>query len=312
MIFEGKFDIRREEKIKFEDFADEYLELHSKINNKAWRTDQVNLAVLKRFFSGRNLHEITPHLIERFKSDRTKEGVSPATVNRQLATLKCLFNRAIAWKKFSEANPVCAVRLFKENNQRKRFLEKDEITKLLAQCHGHLKPMVIVALNTGMRRGEILGLKWRDLDINKSAIYLRNTKNGEPREVPINEQVKTALIAVPKHPDSEYIFHKKDGSPVKDTKTTWLKAIKRTGINDFRFHDLRHTAASHLVMSGIDMLTVASILGHKDLKMTQRYAHLSTNHRQRAVEILGERLNPPVPQNTLPAIQSQTVDFISA
>lgn len=125
------------------------------------------------------------------------------------------------------------------------------------------------------------------LDVNRDIIYLRNTKNGEVREVPINQQVKTALIAVPKHPKSEYIFYKKDGSPINDIKTTWLKAVKRTCITDFRFHDLRHTAASHLVMSGADMLTVASLLGHKDLKMTQRYAHLSANHKQKAVEVLG-------------------------
>ncbi|MBF0556639.1 MAG: hypothetical protein HQK96_19145, partial [Nitrospirae bacterium] len=132
-ITENKFfDVRRDEKIRFEDFADEYLDLHCKVNNKSWlASDFRNLTILKRFFSGRYLHEINPHLIEKFKMDRIKEGVAPATVNRQLATLKCLFNKAIAWQKFSEANPKCPVRLFKENNKRKRFLELDEVTKLL-------------------------------------------------------------------------------------------------------------------------------------------------------------------------------------
>lgn len=310
-IAEGKYlDIKKEQKIKFEDFADEYLNLHCKINNKSWfKSDCRNLTILKRFFPGRYLHEVTPHLVEQFKSVRTKEGAAPATINRQLATLKCLFNKAIAWKKFLGANPVCAVRLFKENNQRKRFLEKDEVTRLLANCHGHLKPIVIVALNTGMRRGEILGLKWRDLDIKRGVLYLQNTKNGEKREVPINEQVKTALISVLKHPHSEYIFYKKDGSPIYDIKTTFLKALKRAGITDFHFHDIRHTAASHLVMGGADMLTVASILGHKDLKMTQRYAHLSSNHRQRAVDMLGERF--AVVQDTFQPTPLQTADFIA-
>ena len=154
---------------------------------------------------------------------------------------------------------------------------------------------MIFALNTGMRRGEILGLKWRDLDIKRGVIYLHNTKNGEKRELPINEQVKTALIRVRKNPLSEYIFCKQDGSPAGDIKKSFLTAMSKSGIKDFRFHDLRHTFASHLVMSGADLNTVRELLGHKSLQMTLRYSHLSPNHKQRAVDILGRRIATVLP-----------------
>ncbi len=177
-VAEGKYlDVKKESRIKFEDFAAEYLELHCKTNNKSWlKTDSQLITVLKRHFSGKYLDEITPHLVEKFKSDRIAE-VAPATVNRQLACLKSLFNKAIAWNKFNGSNPVKAVKLFKENNQRLRFLEREEISKLLSVCNRTLRTIVIVALNTGMRRGEILGLKWRDLDVKRGVIYLQNTNS---------------------------------------------------------------------------------------------------------------------------------------
>ena len=283
-------DIKRDLKIKFDDFAKEYLELHCKVNNKSWQTTDARIIhVLKKHFSGKCLSEITMHLVQQFKADRIKE-VAPATVNRQLACLKCLFNKAIAWGKFNGPNPVVPVKMFKTNNQRRRFLEKDEIVNLLAHCNGYLKPIVIVALNTGMRRGEILGLKWRDLDFKRSVIYLHDTKNGEKRELPVNEQVKNTLVAVRKNPSSEYIFCKENGNHLGDIKKTFLTALRKSSIKDFKFHDLRHTFASHLVMSGIDLNTVRDLLGHKSIQMTVRYAHLSPNHKQRAVEDLDKQL----------------------
>ena len=194
------------------------------------------------------------------------------------------------WGK-ATSNPVKGVKLLKEDNKRLRYLEKEEIVKLLANCRQHLKPIVILALNTGMRRGEILNLKWRDVDIKRDVIYLLNTKSGEKREQPINEQVKTALIRTRKHPQSPYVFYKKDGSPIGDIKKSFFTALIKSGINNFRFHDLRHTFASHLVMSGVDLNTVRELMGHKSIEMTQRYAHLSPNHKKRAVDILNKRMD---------------------
>ncbi|MFH1014692.1 MAG: tyrosine-type recombinase/integrase [Nitrospirota bacterium] len=290
-IAENKYlDIKKEQKIKFEDFADEYLELHSKPNNRSWfKSDRHNLNNLKAHFSGKYLHEITPLLIEKYKVERSRE-VSPATVNRNLACLKSMFNRAIEWDKAQE-NPVRKVKLFRENNKRLRYLEREEIVKLLANCKRNLKSIVIVALNTGMRKGEILGLKWHDVDFKRGIIYLLNTKNSEKREIPMNEQVKTALIRTRKHARSPYIFCKPDGKPYGDIKKSFFTAMKKSDIINFRFHDLRHTFASQLVMSGIDLNTVRELLGHKSLEMTLRYSHLSPDHKKRAVDILARRLD---------------------
>lgn len=289
-IAENKYlDIKREHKIKFEELAQMYMELHSRPNKRSSHSDEDLIKTLSKHFGGLCLYEITPILVEKFKAERAKE-VSPATVNRALACLKCMFNKAIEWGKAND-NPVKKVKLFKENNKRLRYLEKEEIAKLLAKCRGHLKPIVITALNTGMRKGEILGLKWHDVDFRRNIIYLYQTKNGERREIPMNEQVKNALVKVRKHPESPYIFCDKDGKPFGDIKKTFLTALKKSGILNFRFHDLRHTFASHLVMSGVDLNTVRELMGHKSLEMTLRYSHLSPDHKKRAVDILGQRMD---------------------
>lgn len=281
-------DIRKQEKIRFEDFADEYLRVHS-ANHKSYRGDLDNIKTLKKFFAGKYLHEITSLDVEKFKTERSQD-VSFATVNRALAVLKSMFNRAIEWKKARE-NPCKIVRLFKENNQRLRYLEKDEIRKLLGNCSGHIKDIVIIALCTGMRRGEILNLKWTDCDFRRDTIRLTRTKNSEIRTVPMNAKVKSTLVRVRKHPDSPYVFCKADGTPYGDIKTGFWTAIKKSGIINFRFHDLRHTFASHLVMSGVDLNTVRELMGHKSLEMTLRYAHLSPDHKKRAVDILDKRMD---------------------
>jgi len=289
-IAENRYlDIRREHKIRFEELAQTYLELYSKPNKKSYHSDCDLIKTLGKHFNGKYLYEITPILVEKFKSERIKE-VSPATVNRALACLKCMFNRAIDWGKI-DTNPIIKVKLFRENNKRLRYLEKEEIVKLLARCNNHLKPIIIVALNTGMRKGEILNLKWHDIDFGRGIIYLLNTKNGEKREIPMNEQAKTAIIRVRKHPDSPYIFCNKEGKPYGDIKKTFLTALKKSGIINFRFHDLRHTFASHLVMSGVDLNTVRELMGHKSLEMTLRYSHLSPDHKKRAVDVLGRRMD---------------------
>lgn len=207
--------------------------------------------------------------------------------------MKCLFNKAIAWSKYNGKNPVKGIKLFKEQ-PRLRFLEKEEIFKLLANCDEHLKPIVIVALHTGMRKGEILNLKWHDIDFRRDLIYLYQTKNGERREIRINNEVKSTLLKVKKRPDSQYVFCNKNGEPYGDIKKSFFTACKKSGIlqiSGFRFHDLRHTFASHLVMSGVDLNTVRELLGHKTLDMTLRYSHLSQDHKKRAVDLLGERIS---------------------
>ena len=287
---EGRhLDVKKNEKIKFEDFADQYLELHSKINNKSWaNSDLHNLTILKRHFSGLYLYDITPLMIEKFKTERIKE-VSSATINRSLACLKSLFNRAIQWNKV-EDNPVTKVKMLRENNKRLRYLEKGEIVRLLSVCSKRLRPIVVIALNTGLRKGEILGLKWQDIDFTRGIIYLHNTKNGEKREVPANETAKTALLKTLKHPESPYVFCDNNGRPFGSIRKSFFTALKKAGIINFRFHDLRHVFGSHLVMAGVDLNTVRELMGHKTIEMTLRYAHLSPDHKRRAVDILDKQM----------------------
>jgi len=295
-IAEGKFlDIKREARIKFNDFADQYLEAHSK-QNRSYYTDCKNMNVLKRFFGGKDMQDITALDVQRFKIQRASE-VSVATTNRALALIKSMFNRAVEWKKLTE-NPCTTVKLFKENNQRLRYLEQEDMKKLLDNSKGYLHAIVITALFTGMRKSEILGLKWKDCDFNRGLIRLTRTKNNETRTLPMSDKVKSALIAVQKHLESAYIFCKKNGKPFGNVRKSFDKLLKVCKIDGFRFHDLRHTYASQLVMNGVDLNTVRELLGHKSLQMTLRYAHLSPDHKRRAVDILSRRMDtiwPPEP-----------------
>ena len=141
-----------------------------------------------------------------------------------------------------------------------------------------------MALNTGMRKGEVLTIVREEVDLKHGFILLENTKNGERREIPINQTLRDTLTALPRHITIPYVFwKKKDGKRYGDVKKSFHSALKRAGIKNFRFHDLRHTIASHLVMNGIDLTTVKELLGHKTIAMTMRYAHLAPSHKEKAV-----------------------------
>jgi integrase len=162
----------------------------------------------------------------------------------------------------------------------------------VSECAGHLKPIVITALNTGMCRGEILSLKWDNVDMKHGFILLDKTKNGELREIPINATLRATLEALPRRIDGGHVFvNPVTGGPYGDIKTGFNRACKKAGIKDFHFHDCRHTFASHLVMAGVDITTVKELLGHKTLTMTLRYAHLAPSHKVRAVDVLDNTIN---------------------
>ncbi|MCG2706883.1 MAG: site-specific integrase [Candidatus Omnitrophica bacterium] len=293
-IAEGKhLDIKRTPKTKFEELVSKYFKDYAIPEIKrSWHSDVDTIKVLNRWFGGKYLHEITPELVTKFKVERKRE-VSVATTNRGLACLRTMLNKAKEWVMFDGDNPVAKVKLFKENNKRLRFLEQEEIEKLLANCSEHLKPIVICALHTGMRKSEILHLKWRDCDFRRNIIYVTESKNGERREIPMDEFLKKTLIAIPKHPESPYIFCNKDGQPYGDIKKSFLTALKNSDIIlplGTKFHALRHSFASHLVMSGVDLNTVKDLMGHKSIEMTLRYSHLSPSHKKRAVDLLCQRI----------------------
>jgi integrase len=233
-----------------------------------------------------------------------------ATVNREMSCLRHIFSKAIEWE-LIETNPFKKGRslIMKENNARLRYLSEDEISRLLAACNPHVKNVVICALNTGMRRGEILGLKWTH--IRNGFIYLQKTKTDEPRQIPINEALEALFSSIKKtqSPGTENVFtfslkkkwkgpeqpEHRPGlkvinfvaeNPVQGVKSAFKAALTRAGIVNFRFHDLRHTFASHMIMRGASLKEVQEILGHKTMTMTLRYAHLSQEHKKKAVNLL--------------------------
>ena len=183
-------------------------------------------------------------------------------------------------------NPARPVKLLREDNRRLRYLTKDEIVRLIAVSRGNLKPIITVAVNTGMRRGEIFDLHWSHVDLKNRIIEVGDPKNGDPRFIPINETLMEALQRLPRRIDTPFVFPGKDGGRLTDIKKAFSGARERAGLDDIRLHDLRHTFASHLVMAGVDLMTVKELLGHKSTKMTERYSHLSPKHKANAVKVL--------------------------
>jgi integrase len=173
---------------------------------------------------------------------------------------------------------------YKENNARLRFLTREESEKLLYYCKDYLKPIVITALHTGMRKGEILSLKWSQ--VRNGFIYLTNTKTDQPRQIPINKTLLALFQSLPRHIKSDYVFCDRNGRPFGDIRKSFNSALKKAGIENFTFHCLRHTHASWMVMRGASLKVVAEILGHSNIATTQRYAHLSESYKQKAVELL--------------------------
>lgn len=299
------------EAVPFETFADEFLKVYSKQNKRSWVRDEIMLKNLKRFFPGMALHEIGPEDVERFKANRKAEKaehfkatkttpISPATINRELTCLKTLFNKAEEWGRI-EKNPIRNVRKLKEPNFRERILTAEEVERLIENASASFRPILIVALNTGMRRSEILSLKWANVDLIRCYIFIEDSKSGRSRKIPINGSVMEALAPLPQA--GEFVFFNPEtGTHIQDVKTAFHAACKKSkkdpdkkddpGITGVRFHDLRHTAASKMIEAGVDLVTVSKILGHASIQMTMRYAHPTPENMRRAVELLSKALHP--------------------
>ncbi len=290
-IAENRYlDIRKEPgPIKFHEFAKEYLKW-SKANKKA-STCFRDIYILRQFdkeFEGKNIQDITTWLIEKWKSKRAEE-LKPAKVNRELALLKHIFSMAVEWRRLKE-NPAGKVKRLKGETKRVRYLMPHEIQVLLSNCDGFLrgllKPLVTVALHTGARKGELQSLQWPQVDFDLGIITLLDTKNGERRDIHMNDTVRATLEALERK--SEFVFPSSNGKRIYDAQVqiAFTQAVKKSGIEDFHFHDLRHTFASNLVMEGTELNDIRELLGHKKMEMTLRYAHLSPKHKGRVVNIL--------------------------
>ena len=304
-VAEEKLDIKRSEVIRgewkpkkvqvsFDKFKEEYLELtRGDKKPKSSLRDECSLKHLSKTFDGKMLSEINPLLIEKYKKTRKEEGAEPATINRELGCLRHMFNMAIAWGK-AQNYPFGfgknKVKFLKEPKGKDRILSGEEETRLLEAVRlttksQHLEPIIITALNTGMRKGEILSLKWSNVDFKTGHILVEGTKNGEIRRVPMNQKLTGMLENGKKASSGEYVFSD-NGKPYGDVKTGWWSALKRAKIEGLRFHDLRHTFGSRLGMAGVDIRTIQELMGHKDIKMTMRYSHPTPEHKKNAVKVL--------------------------
>jgi site-specific recombinase XerD len=272
------------------DMIDDYLDRNRKTLRHFYHYER-HARRWKKALKGKALRQVTPGDIERYVATRIGE-VAPATVNRELAFIKRVFTVAIA-DGMADSNPVRAVRLFRENNARVRFLTDEEEKRLRGEIGDDNWPLVAIALHTGLRQAEQFNLKWEDVDFGTRQITVKRAKHGELRRVTMNDVVRDWLRANPSRLKGEYVFPSQTGSSAiaanNFMRRVFKPALERAEIEDFRWHDLRHCFASRLVMAGVDLRTVQELMGHKTITMTLRYAHLSPQHQLDAVQRLAQR-----------------------
>jgi integrase len=303
-----------------------FLELHY----EPWAAEHLKTAdetlarlrVIFASFLDTRLVDLTPFAIERWRTARLKAGKSKATVNRDLVALKAAVSKAVTWG-YVKAHPLAPVKPYHVDARAVvRYLKPDEEMRLLAALAtrdetrrqrrisgdlwrrergyaergplgtytDHLTPLVTVALHTGLRRGELFGLRWQDVDLTRAMLTVRGygAKSGQTRHIPLNttavDTLKTWRSGRSKPAvDAPLVFPGADDGALEDIKKAWAGLMKAAALTDFRFHDLRHTFASKLVMAGVDLNTVRELLGHSDIKMTLRYAHLAPEAKAAAV-----------------------------
>lgn len=247
------------------------------------------------------LADITPSLLSEMRDVLSQENSargkprSPSTINRYMTTLQCVFSIAIREWELLDINPFMRIRKLKEPRGRVRYLNDKERIGLLEECkkikNPCLYPVVLIAISTGARKMEILSLKWGDVDLQNGRVILEETKNGERRSLSLVKEVLEVIKRLYNERESEdWIFPSKDKKRPFDITRSWKRALKNAQVENFRFHDLRHTSASYLAMNGASMGEIADILGHKTLQMVKRYSHLSDAHKRGVVESMNKRI----------------------
>ncbi|MDP6923558.1 MAG: tyrosine-type recombinase/integrase [Candidatus Scalindua sp.] len=249
-----------------------------------------SLKSLMLFFGNANLMSISPKMISRYKMSRKGDGVKPATVNRALSMLSVAFNVAIKEWEWLSDNPVSKVSKEKERNKRDRWLSEDEERRLIENSPEWLSEIIVFSLNTGLRQGELISLEWSRVNVFRKTILITEAKNGEQRTVPLNKNALDVVVKKSKvrNLENDYVFLNRDGGKINPISLgySFRKSLEKTKITDFRFHDLRHCFATRMAQRGIDIYKISKLLGHMDIKMTQRYAHHSPESLRIGVEAL--------------------------
>jgi integrase len=280
-IAEGKYlDKRKVPRCTFDELAAIYL-TWAQTNHQGFAPTRSRVKRLQEAFGADQLRDITPLRVDAYVQIRATT-CKAATVNHETQLLGHMFKRAIAWGKALE-NPAAHLRPLRVNNRRLRYLSHEEIGRLLSAADEALSPVLIAALHTGLRRGELFQLTWQDVDFKLSVIRAVHTKNGERREIPMTDTLRATMQHLPRRLASDHVFPGKTEHGLVDIRKRFHRALQEASIEGFVFHDLQHTFASHLVMAGVDLLTVKEFLGHKDIKMTLRYAHLAPDYKRAAI-----------------------------
>ena len=294
-------------RLTFRELAEGDYKTHSKARKteRSWKAEE---GYLKNWIypviSPLPLKSIVPIHLEKIKADMAKKKKAPRTIHYALAIVRQVFNHAARHTLFDGVNPVSKVKLPTGDNRRMRFLSREEADALLAElaAKSHdVHDMALISLHTGMRAGEVFGLTWADVDVNRGILTLRDTKNGRTRAAFMTEAVKEIFRTREKGAPSEMVFPDRNGERIDRISNTFARAVDtlklNEGIEDRRyhvtFHTLRHTYASWHVENGTDLYAVKELLGHSDFKMTARYSHLGENTLQAAVKRLDSTLQAP-------------------
>lgn len=255
-------------------FMEEYAPTVSENMQNAYKYYLKNLS---KYFGNPRLDSMKPKLIAGYKVHRRDHGASSSTINRELYMLSKAFNLAVKeWEWLSE-NPVSKVSKETENNERDRWLSYEEKTKLLESCPSWLSDIIVFDLHTGLRQDELLSLEWSRVDFSRKTILIQKTKNGKPKTLPLNTIALSILGNKSKvrSVKNDLVFLSGNGTKINrhNLWRAFKKVLGDAGIENFTFHDLRHTFATCLAQNGEDIYKVAKLMGHKDIRMTQRYAH---------------------------------------
>lgn len=279
------------------ELLEKYFVEHSALNKKprAHQRDRSLKAHLVKAFGHLTLVDVTPAAIAAYKTARRQAGVSGATVNRELGMARHAFNLAIREWQWASRNPFAMVTREKEPKGRDRWLRDEEERRLLAACPAWLRELIEFAVETGLRLGEILNAQWQNVDLHQETLTVEaaTTKNGLPRTIPLSARALSVLRRQQGRQGiaSLVVFGNRKGGlkTLGTVNRAFRRALTRAGIENCRFHDLRHTFATRLCQDGVDPYTVQRLLGHQDPKMTQRYAHHCTESLRRGIEVLNRR-----------------------
>lgn len=286
-VRDGRFQAPRSgAKLKFRELAEDALANKKlRLAMRSWKTDKLRLAAVKEVFGETPASAISPGKIESFLTGLREKGRSTSTLNRYRSLMSSIFSFGVRSGKI-RANPVAKVERFQENEHRVRFLsasEEEALRKAVRAISTEREAEMDLALHTGMRRGEQYGLTWADVDLERGIVTVQKGKTGR-RFIVLNSVAKDALeILWEISNGSKFVCPDKRRDDQLDWRRWFEAATKTAKVDNFRWHDLRHTFASRLVMAGVDLSTVQKLLGHRSIVTTMRYAHLSPDHLQTAV-----------------------------